>query len=131
MIDIRYNPMDVYSTLHTLQGGRCFYCDANISNESWIKGVRPKGFTKDHFLPKSRGHTLVGNVILACRKCNTRKSNRPPTQDEVEMFISIWEQVKHFDLLQKEAIAEYRATKKIIDALTRVFGYPIGIISHK
>lgn len=129
-MNIRYNPMNVYNKLYQLQGGRCFYCDMKLENSSWAKGTCPKGYTKDHFFPKSKGHSLVANVVLACRKCNGRKSSAPPSREEVEMFISIWEQIDCFESLQHEAISYYLDVRSVIGFLNRLIGHPIGYVSH-
>ena len=48
---------------------QCQYCDQpNSKNHPLIL---------DHVIPESRGGpTVVGNMVAACQKCNTRKSNR-------------------------------------------------------
>lgn len=46
------------------QNGECFYCR------------RVLVLTMDHVIPVSRGGvTSVGNLVLACRSCNSRKNN--------------------------------------------------------
>jgi 5-methylcytosine-specific restriction endonuclease McrA len=49
------------------QGGRCAYCG---------KSVSPEKVTGDHIVPKASGGNYVpGNIVAACRKCNTRKAD--------------------------------------------------------
>lgn len=45
---------------------------------------RADGYTIDHLMPKSLGYGLAGNAVLACRKCNEKKSSRLPTQEELQ-----------------------------------------------
>ena len=48
---------------------QCQYCDRT--------STKAKPLTLDHVTPESRGGpTVVGNLVAACQKCNTRKSNR-------------------------------------------------------
>ena len=50
-------------------GGRCAYC-LDKSEE----------LTKDHFVPQSKGGmNNVFNIVMACQKCNTKKSDSWPT----------------------------------------------------
>jgi len=50
----------------------CQYCGCHVSRES---------VTIDHVIPKSRGgkHEWT-NVVVSCKKCNAKKSNRTPTE---------------------------------------------------
>jgi len=50
----------------------CQYCGCHVSRES---------VTIDHVIPKSRGgkHEWT-NVVVSCKKCNSKKSNRTPTE---------------------------------------------------
>jgi 5-methylcytosine-specific restriction endonuclease McrA len=49
-------------------GWSCQYCGAPAENV-------------DHVIPKSRGGEHIWeNVVAACRRCNSRKENRPPDQ---------------------------------------------------
>lgn len=49
------------------QGECCYYCKSKTPYED---------ITRDHFLPKSTGNTLVNNKIFACRKCNSLKGDK-------------------------------------------------------
>jgi len=41
-------------------------------------GLATRELTIDHVIPKRLGgHTVWDNVVAACRKCNTRKSDKP------------------------------------------------------
>ena len=49
---------------------RCQYCDR--------PGTKTRPLTLDHIIPESKGGpTVVGNLVAACQRCNTKKSNRP------------------------------------------------------
>ena len=48
---------------------RCQYCNK--------PGTKQRPLTLDHVIPESRGGpTVVGNLVAACGRCNTKKSNR-------------------------------------------------------
>lgn len=48
-------------------GGRCFYCQFHVER---------KEATRDHKIPKSKnGSDDEGNIVLACRRCNTEKAD--------------------------------------------------------
>lgn len=49
----------------------CFYCDADVS----------QGYEVDHILPLSKGGAHeASNLVIACRTCNAKKSNRDPDE---------------------------------------------------
>jgi 5-methylcytosine-specific restriction endonuclease McrA len=51
------------------EGGCCFYCD---------KPLRYESATMDHIKPKSQGGKLeIGNIVIACFKCNNRRGDYP------------------------------------------------------
>lgn len=78
------------SVLYSHQECRCFYCNKYMRYVSFIPGnpERKNGYTIDHLFPKHLGFTLVGNAVLACRKCNEKKADRPPTPVEI---VRAWE----------------------------------------
>lgn len=39
-----------------------------------------RDITKDHVLPKSRGGQRKGNLVWACRNCNSAKGDRTPQE---------------------------------------------------
>lgn len=56
-------------------GGRCQICGCEVAIDR--DGIAKA--TVDHIIPKSRGGTNFGfNLQLACRDCNSRKSNKIP-----------------------------------------------------
>ena len=49
---------------------QCQYCDR--------PGTEKRPLTLDHVIPESKdGPTVVGNLVAACKQCNTRKSSQP------------------------------------------------------
>lgn len=69
-----------WTTLLVAQERKCFYCGKTLRKH-----------TKDHFFPKSWGHTLVGNVVFSCSACNSKKCNHPPTVEEIVRFVELYE----------------------------------------
>ena len=52
--------------------GVCYYCRRRVG---------AKALTMDHLLPLGRGGTSVrGNVVAACKDCNTRKKSLLPIE---------------------------------------------------
>ncbi len=52
--------------------GVCYYCHRNV-------GAR--ALTMDHIVPLGRGgKSIRGNVVPACKDCNTRKKNLVPVE---------------------------------------------------
>lgn len=57
-----------------LAKGRCHYCGKQIS---------PRDLTMDHIVPISRGgKSTKGNVVTACKECNTLKKQLLPMEWE-------------------------------------------------
>lgn len=55
-----------------LAEGRCHYCE---------KAFAPEELTMDHIVPLSRGgKSSRGNVIPACKECNTAKNSQTPVE---------------------------------------------------
>lgn len=54
--------------------GVCYYCERPVS---------PKKLTMDHIVPMSRGgRSTKGNVVPACKECNTNKKHLLPMEWE-------------------------------------------------
>jgi 5-methylcytosine-specific restriction endonuclease McrA len=52
--------------------GLCYYCR---------RAVGAKALTMDHIVPLGRGGTSIrGNVVPACKECNTRKQSLVPLE---------------------------------------------------
>ncbi|MFP4445207.1 MAG: HNH endonuclease [Desulfosudaceae bacterium] len=57
-----------------LSRGRCYYCGREFP---------PAELTMDHVVPLARGgKTTKGNVVPACKTCNTEKKQRLPVEWE-------------------------------------------------
>jgi 5-methylcytosine-specific restriction endonuclease McrA len=61
---------DEISEIFLLQNSRCIYCTAKFSGEvCW---------EKDHIIPVTKGGSNWAiNIVLACTRCNRRRSNMP------------------------------------------------------
>ena len=54
--------------------GLCYHCGGNFS---------PKGLTMDHLVPIIRGgKSSKGNVVPACKECNSKKKHSLPMEWE-------------------------------------------------
>jgi len=52
--------------------GRCYYCRRQVG---------PRALTMDHIVPLGRGGVSArGNVVPACKACNTRKKGMLPVE---------------------------------------------------
>lgn len=69
------------------QGSCCLYCKEKVPYEL---------ITRDHFLPLSKGNSLVNNKVFACRTCNNIKGSK--NLPEFREFLL----KKSFYLLEKE-----------------------------
>jgi len=57
-----------------LAKGRCYYCGQQVS---------PRELTMDHIVPIARGgKSTKGNVVCACKTCNTQKKHLLPMEWE-------------------------------------------------
>lgn len=57
-----------------LSEGRCYYC-----GEKFL----PKDLTMDHIVPLIRGgKSTKGNIVAACKECNSRKKHMLPSEWE-------------------------------------------------
>lgn len=63
--------------LYMRDNGYCGYCR---------KKLTIKAATIDHVIPTSRGgKSSWENVVLSCRKCNSKKANKTPTEAGMEL----------------------------------------------
>jgi 5-methylcytosine-specific restriction endonuclease McrA len=78
----------------------CQYCGCHVSGER---------VTIDHVMPKSRGgkHEWT-NVVVSCKKCNAKKSNRTP--NEANMKLKTHPVAPKRGLLFVEVADEYHKT---------------------
>ena len=59
-----------------LYGKKCWYCGRKLSFNTPKDRVKPRGFTVDHFEPRSYGGSdELENLRPCCRACNTLKGN--------------------------------------------------------
>ncbi|MBW1901123.1 MAG: HNH endonuclease [Deltaproteobacteria bacterium] len=57
-----------------IQNGVCFYCNREVGREQ---------LTMDHVVPLSRGgKSRKGNIVAACKECNTKKKYLLPVEWE-------------------------------------------------
>lgn len=57
-----------------LQKGACYYCNREVGR---------KQLTMDHVVPLSRGgRSTKGNIVAACKECNTQKKYLLPIEWE-------------------------------------------------
>lgn len=62
--------------------GRCRYCGCQTGS-----GYGEDNLTIDHVLPRSRGgKDHVGNMVVACFRCNHRKGSRTPTEAGMDLL---------------------------------------------
>jgi hypothetical protein len=62
-----------------LQGAVCFYCQTHLSTKSHI----------DHFIPWSKyPNDAIENLVLACERCNSSKTDYLATPDLVGRWLS-------------------------------------------
>ena len=60
-----------------IAGGKCFYCG---------RAVGARALTMDHIVPLGRGGPSVrGNVVAACKPCNTKKRSLVPVEWEAHL----------------------------------------------
>jgi 5-methylcytosine-specific restriction endonuclease McrA len=69
--------------LRKLDGSACSYCERELD---FRNGKKPNQATVDHVVPMSRGGSdEESNLVLACKECNERKSNRTPEQANMSL----------------------------------------------
>lgn len=85
--------------------------DSKIKNKN--------GYTRDHFFPKSWGHTLLGNTVLCCSKCNRKKNDDCPTRKEVLSYYRLWSQFKEGPSMD---LSDFIETQNYIDKLFKLVG---------
>ncbi len=67
--------IDVAAQVKKRDGSRCRYCGQRVD---WSNRRGPSGATYDHVDP--RGPAAPENVVVACRKCNSFKGLRTPSE---------------------------------------------------
>jgi hypothetical protein len=114
-----------YDRLYKAQRKKCFYCGCGMTSKSWREDNK-QGWTRDHFMPYSKGHSLVGNVVLACAKCNREKSDIQPGYVLVQRFIQLYTTTfpSFFDKYKHEWVAEFTETQSLLNSILAWVGRP-------
>lgn len=79
-------------TIYAAQHGRCIDCGAPMERHPSM-GVEHPGYTVDHLFPRSCGFGLYANKVLACRACNERKADHPPSRRVVHRTRALYERL--------------------------------------
>lgn len=100
-----------------LQKCVCFFChQLIIFNPKKMKMKRKA--TKDHFIPRSHGHTLYGNRILLCSICNNAKGSLTIYEFIEKIHDSLTEHPGKIPLKKYKLQNAYTTCQYIICALT-------------
>lgn len=81
----------------------CFWCNAQVSYKR-PKRQFPQMATRDHLIPASKGGRGIGNMVVACSRCNHARADnmkwlpKYPT-DAARRFV---EWVKEWEWLQSK-----------------------------
>jgi hypothetical protein len=73
--------VDMRNALRLRDGGKCRYCGSLVS---WTDRRGQRGATYDHVDPN--GGSLIENLVIACRGCNSRKGCRTPEQASMTLL---------------------------------------------
>jgi 5-methylcytosine-specific restriction endonuclease McrA len=71
--------------LYRAQEGKCGLCGGEIFD--------PRGATLDHVIPRALGGRNFENLLLAHKRCNNLKADRPPTSCELETLAAVNERL--------------------------------------
>jgi len=85
---------EVAHAVRLRDGNRCRYCGCRVD---WSDRRGERGATYDHVHP--RGPATPENVVVACRRCNSRKGLRTPEQAGISL-IQVGSR-SHLDPIQK------------------------------
>lgn len=85
------------SLLWRAQDGKCWICSQKMLNN----GNKPESATLDHLWPKSvYGHIGdFGLCLLAHQRCNSKRGNPRPTDDEIRQLIATYRRIPTTTLL--------------------------------
>lgn len=73
--------------LKLFQDNKCFYCGVEF-----VEGMNHHHASSwDHFLPKSKGYNFSGNLVIACRKCNSAKRSDIPSAKRIRRFVKLYQ----------------------------------------
>lgn len=90
----RVRPADIFADITLIpksmrrlliwQQRRCYLCACKMNYVAYHGWMHDQRFaTFDHVVPRKWGGKRGGNVLLACRACNTAKADRIPTVCEM------------------------------------------------
>lgn len=85
---------------------RCQYCQKKFS---------VKQLSLDHVIPRSHGGGMSWeNIVSACRRCNTKKGGRTPSQAGMKLFQKPAKPSRNPVLLQQVKHAKYECWKNFV-----------------
>ena len=148
--DLKSRNMYLYYT----QLGRCMYCGRRIDIEEL---GNTDSVDRDHIYPQSliKDDSIHNNLVLACKKCNSEKSNRYPISPDVQVNMKpIWDTLrdkkyitseKYSRLVRKDGFSQDELSKFIsrqlvetsqsvkgaVEILGRLFGRDTEIVYVK
>ena len=116
-----------YDNLLSAQDYRCFYCARKMHNVSDYQKAKAMGvlsWTRDHFFSICSGNEChLGNMVLACRDCNSYKGHRDPTRAECIRFYVLWRRARQLHNLKlSEAWEDFMSMQFFIVAFSWLFG---------
>ena len=140
--------------LYYTQLGRCMYCGRRIDYEELNS---TDSVDRDHIYPQSliKDDSIHNNMVLSCKSCNSRKSNRYPIDPEVQMRMRpTWDVLlgKHYitpekysrltrtepftdeelsKFISRQLVETSQSVKGAIDILGRLFGGDTEIVYVK
>jgi 5-methylcytosine-specific restriction endonuclease McrA len=114
-------PQFSYELMLNFQMHQCFYCGKHLDNVGHDHITAKNGYTRDHFFPRSWGNNyLMGNMVLSCAKCNTKKSDNPPSRAELIRFVKLWSK---FDNRYLRNFDEFFVIQEIVNHLNKWMGH--------
>lgn len=96
-----------------LTDGRCFYCGEQLvicasSRKCWCK---LKTFNLDHIYPACKGGMIL---VLACEKCNNRKSDTDPIEWIKRSWVENGDASKHYNKSEEEDLEVLQALVALV-----------------
>lgn len=76
-----YNDMRLIKAVRARDGDFCRYCGKRVN---WNNRKGADGGTYDHVDPD--GDNTIDNIVVSCRSCNSRKSDRTPEEAHMELL---------------------------------------------
>ena len=91
------------------QRGWCFYCAKHMDSISHPQSKR--GYTIDHFYPKSEGNDKNSNKVYAHVWCNNKKKSRHPTPRELRKYNKLIDTINN----RRREITKYDKTLREVN----------------